>query len=97
MSLAHIGKMMGENNPAYKGDEVGYTGLHRWLRKNMPKPELCEVGGEKEKLEVANITGIYNRDFSNWVWACRRCHRKIDFPDGMMGKNFQNGIRGINK
>ena len=35
---------------------------------------------ENKKLELANKTGVYNRDFKNWFWLCRSCHRKYDKP-----------------
>lgn len=33
---------------------------------------------ESRRLELANITGVYDRDFSNWEWLCVKCHRLLD-------------------
>lgn len=35
--------------------------------------------------DLANITGIYNRDFRNWRYMCRKCH--IEF-DNIIERNF---------
>ena len=34
---------MGSRNPAWKGDNVSYSKLHKWVRKYLPIPEFCEV------------------------------------------------------
>jgi hypothetical protein len=92
MSKNRTGKQKAEKNPAWKGNNVGNVGLHRWLRKNKPKSKVCEFCKNKKKfedLEIANITRIYNRDFSNYKWACNKCHKKLDFPNGLIGKNLR--------
>jgi len=59
----------------WKGDKIGYTQLHSWVRNNFfPKPILCEICGIKKPYDLANKTGIYARSFDNWCWLCRRCH-----------------------
>lgn len=69
---------LGENNPYWKGDKVKYRGLHRWINAHLPKPQLCEICNIKPPRDAANITGIYNRDFNNWKYLCRSCHRILD-------------------
>ncbi len=64
----------GETNSMWKGMDVKYEGLHIWVRNHLPKPETCLVCNKTFPYEVANITGVYNRDFNNWQWMCRRCH-----------------------
>ena len=80
----------GELNPAFgsksstwKGDDVSYKVLHSWVRKYLPKPELCEYCKEKPSYDLANITGVYKRGFENWKYLCRRCHM---LSDGRMEK-----------
>jgi len=68
----------GDKGPSWKGDNVGVAQLHKWLRKNLLKPELCQICNEKPPYDLANVTGIYNRDFSNWQYLCRRCHMLSD-------------------
>ena len=31
----------GESHPQWKGEDVGYVGLHIWVRKSKGKPSLC--------------------------------------------------------
>jgi hypothetical protein len=68
-----------ETNGMWK-DDVGYSGLHKWIRRNLPKPigYKCEICDEELAYDVACITGIYNRVFNNWQWLCRKCHVEFD-------------------
>lgn len=72
--------LSGENGPNWNSDytKITYKQLHKWLRKQIPKPEKCEVCNIRPALDLANITGVYNRDLSNWQYQCRRCHMLID-------------------
>ena len=69
----------GPDSPNWVGDAIKYNSLHLWLRKTIPKPDCCTHCGEPvERLELANINGIYNRDPNNYIWICTTCHRKMD-------------------
>lgn len=68
----------GENNANWKANNITKWGLHKWLRANIPKPEFCEICKDKSPRDMANITGIYDRDFKNWAWFCARCHKYYD-------------------
>jgi hypothetical protein len=68
----------GEKATNWKGDKVGYHQLHHWIRKRLPKLEFCEICKKVPPTEVANITGMYNRELKNWGWFCRRCHMDFD-------------------
>ena len=68
----------GENNPYWKGDKVGYAGVHKWIKQIFPKPDKCQECGNKAELDLANITGVYNRELQNWNYLCRSCHIKQD-------------------
>jgi hypothetical protein len=69
---------IGDKNPSWKGDNVGYFGLHKWVKKHLPKPIFCENCNIKIAMDLANITGVYNREFINWKYLCRSCHARID-------------------
>lgn len=69
---------MGESNPMWKGNNVGYTALHDWVRRRLPKPEVCELCHATEPYDLANRSGEYKRDLSDWEWLCRACHMKED-------------------
>lgn len=72
-----------ERHFKWKGENVGYVGLHIWVRKNLPKPELCPECNEVRRLEVSNVSPrynseTYNRDLNNWRWLCHKCHMSMD-------------------
>ena len=79
----------GYRNGMWKDDSVGYSGLHLWVRSRLPKPNKCQICNIKPSLDLANITGTYNRDFNNWKWVCRGCHM---LSDGRMN-NLNRGGR----
>ncbi|HEX9504142.1 MAG TPA: hypothetical protein VF974_07575 [Patescibacteria group bacterium] len=63
----------------WKGDKVGNKGLHAWIRRHINKPKLCEhCKDENKKVQLANKTGIYNREFKNWFYLCAKCHIRYD-------------------
>ena len=67
--------------PHWKGDKVGYSGLHRWLKDRFGIPKYCEMCGTKDqnkKYEWANISGQYRRDRSDFIRLCTLCHRRWD-------------------
>ncbi len=85
---------LGEKNPLWRGDDVGYFGLHHWLRSRKPKPELCEECGVKPPQDCANISGQYLRDVNDYEWLCRRCHM---IKDGRLEKIILRNKRGVKK
>jgi NUMOD3 motif len=81
-SPSHRKKMslskLGENNPIWRGDSVGYAGLHVWVRRHFPKPDLCTDCKSEPPRDITNISQEYKRDLSDWEWLCRRCHMTKD-------------------
>lgn len=73
---------LGENNPNWKGGDgcniKSLSSFHEYIRNHKPKPELCEDCGKVPPYDVANISGEYKRDLSDWKWICRRCHMVED-------------------
>ncbi len=67
-----------ETNPQWKGDSVGLNSLHRWVKRQMPKPITCPQCHDRPPYDLACTTGIYNRNLDNWRWLCRRCHMQSD-------------------
>ena len=68
----------GERNGSWKGNDVGIVALHYYVRKRLPKPELCMICETIPPHDLANITGIYNRELKNWAWFCHKCHMIYD-------------------
>lgn len=80
IGLASIGRKhyYGTEHPGWKGDDVGTDGLHAYVRKYLPQSELCQFCNVRKSYDLANITGNYKRDFYNWKYLCRSCHKKFD-------------------
>lgn len=70
----------GEKNNKWKGDNVGYTGMHHWVSRHLGKPKKCEYckSTKENKYEWANKSRDYKRDLSDWLRLCVKCHRKYD-------------------
>jgi len=79
----------GELNSNWKGDDVGIDQLHFWVRRQLPKPDLCEICRVAPPYDLAN-NGTYDRNLDNWQWLCRSCHV---WSDGRIKnlKQFQEG------
>lgn len=71
---------VGEKNAGYKGSEVGYYGLHKWVEKELGKPKQCESCKtiKAKKYEWANKSRSYKRELSDWVRMCVACHHYYD-------------------
>ncbi len=71
-------KNRNEKNGSWKGNNVGYIALHDWVKRRLLKPKKCSLCRKKGFLDLANISGKYTRDLSDWEWLCRRCHMTKD-------------------
>jgi len=67
----------------WKGEQAGYSSIHRWLRKYYGSPKKCDwcgLKGSRPKrnwtIQWANIDGSYRRDIKNWICLCAKCHAK---------------------
>src|SRR2546423_10956461 len=69
-------EVTGENSKSWKGDKVGYTALHAWIRRQLGTPNVCEHCGttDAKRYEWANISGQYKRNLFDWIRLCKRCH-----------------------
>lgn len=76
-------KLFREKNPMWKGSKVSYGALHDYIKFHFPKPQFCEECKKEKPFDLAN-KGIYNRDFENWEWLCRKCHMKKDGRDKLL-------------
>lgn len=69
----------------YKGDKVGYSGLHRWLNKEFKDISVCESKECKnisKKLHWALKKGCtYQRKRENFLRLCASCHKIYDMTD----------------
>lgn len=67
----------GTKSKRWKGDDVSYRELHKWLRKEKGVPKICEHCGKKAS-DWANIDGLYRRNLEDFIPLCRSCHIKYD-------------------
>lgn len=85
MSEAHKGKPaywnIGEKSPNWKGENVSYRELHKWIVKQLGKPIKCEHCGairDKKRFHWANIDHKYRRNIDDYISLCGSCHKKYD-------------------
>jgi len=91
MSVAKIGNTNGfrgseEKHYNWKGDIVGYYGIHLWVLKKKGIPKKCSTCGlenlkmknGRRAIQWANISRDYLRDVDDWVALCIPCHREYD-------------------
>jgi len=78
-------KIYGEKNHSWKGDNVGYYGIHNWVKRELGKPQKCEHCGDtsKRKYEWANKDHKYKRALEDWIRLCTKCHKKYDKERGL--------------
>lgn len=75
----------GEGHHLWKGSDVSYSSLHKWVARWKGAPEQCErcglsglPPGRKRYFQWANISGKYRRDLMDWMRLCARCHKAYD-------------------
>ena len=69
------------NVPNWKGDNVSYRNLHKWVVKWRGQPDTCEDCGKKgtsHQMHWANKSHQYLRQLSDWIRLCVKCHKKYD-------------------
>ena len=69
-------QMSGENNPDWKGDSVGYRGIHKWIQAQLGKATKCMIDSthKSTRYHWANISKEYKRDFNDWMQMCPSCN-----------------------
>lgn len=77
-----------EKHYKWKGDLVGYPGLHSWLRKFYGIGGICEICGENSlKLNWALVKGKkYEMKRENFKHLCASCHKNYDMADEIRSK-----------
>jgi hypothetical protein len=76
-------QLSGKNNGSWKGDGVGYRGIHHWIKKVRGQPKKCQFCGEEQiisgkKIHWANKSGNYLRNKNDWLSLCAKCHHAYD-------------------
>lgn len=68
----------GVNSNRWKGDDVGIDALHTYIRRQLPKTDLCQCCEKVPPYDLANISDEYKRDVTDWEWLCRKCYMNKD-------------------
>jgi len=76
------------NKVKWKGNDVGYFGVHVWMVKTYGNPERCEDCGVKGKkigrrwnIDWSNIDHKYRRVREDYVGRCHSCHKVYDYEN----------------
>ena len=83
-----------ERHEKWKGENVTYKTLHRWLKRRFPKPNSCDFCGQVVPVDWANKSGAYKRDITDWLGLCRKCHLYFDF---VLNKGLRRRYRNKKK
>ncbi len=82
LSSAKKGKYEFEKSYFWKGDKVGYHGLHKWVVRVLGNPNKCEhcknIFLKPKSIQWANKSQQYKRLKSDWVRLCIKCHADYD-------------------
>lgn len=68
----------GEKNNNWKWNNLKYGGLHKRIKQQIRKSDFCQICNKVPPVDLANISGKYLLDLSDWQWLCRSCHIKSD-------------------
>ncbi len=83
----HVRKLLlyyatGKRSFHWKGKDVGYRALHRWIEKKKGKPHFCQHCKQTDlahrQYHWANISQKYRRDVTDWIRLCALCHKRYD-------------------
>lgn len=70
-----------ENNALWKGRLVGYSGLHKWVKRHKGSPKHCLICSKKKSLQWANIDHKYRRNLDDYIPLCSSCHKLFDIKN----------------
>ena len=72
-------RLKGKNHWNWHGDNVGYSTLHKWARKQFDGPDFCWLCGRDNcRIDMACINKVYTKSGATWAKLCVRCHRMLD-------------------
>jgi hypothetical protein len=54
------------------------SNLHKFWRRRIPEPAVCELCREPKKLALSNRSSEYLNVITNWWYLCYECHGRYD-------------------
>jgi DNA-directed RNA polymerase subunit RPC12/RpoP len=75
----------GEKHWNWKGNNVKYRGLHKWVQNHLGKATKCvnDLTHKSTRYHWANISQKYKRDFTDWRQLCPSCNLKEKIGRGI--------------
>jgi hypothetical protein len=97
--------LSGEKSYRWIGDDVGYRGVHDWVKKNLGKPTKCsnpdctyprknssrKIIHSPKRFEWANTDHKYRRKLEDYISLCTSCHRLYDYENHLSNKGSGTG------
>jgi hypothetical protein len=68
----------GADHPGWKGDDIAYSTIHRWISRVATKTGVCSVCGDRRITQWANVSGRYRRAVEDFAEMCVPCHYRYD-------------------
>lgn len=71
----------GDENLAWKGNNVGNGALHSWVSRSKGKAKKCSHCGKEgsgKEMHWANKDHSYRRNLDDFIELCSSCHQKYD-------------------
>lgn len=81
----------------WKGSGAKISSIHEWVRRRIPKPELCVKCQIKKAVHLSNTGHTYKRKLKDWEWLCGSCHKIKDANMKLMAaylKGYQDAKNG---
>ena len=83
--IASAPALNGAGRYNWQGDDVGYAGLHNWIRRKLGTPKICNYCSEvHNRCHWHNLSKEYKRDLTDWVRLCPKCHAKAEMEYGTL-------------
>lgn len=77
------GYLPNEKHGSWKGENVSYSGIHKWINRHLGRAEECRFCHKKwdkpKSICWSNIDHKYRRTLSDWIPLCRSCHEIYDY------------------